>query len=526
MLKQKSIIIFALLFYAIIGSYLSITNGISHDQWHEQLNWSVNFNAIKGLFNNNGDYEILINYIDKYHGIGFHYFSQPIQFITHKFIANLNQVSDISAYYISRHLAVFLIFSISAIFFYFLSLKVASDKKFSVMATFIYLLYPYFFGHAQINGKDIPFLSLWIICSYYLFTIIENFYFDKKNSFKTILSISFFTAFLISIRITGVLILIEYFIALIIFINIKDIKIFAFLNNNKNFIILFSFLLCLFVYILNPVLWLNPLEFFKSIEWMGKYYHDICTLTFGKCMRALNLPASYIFIWFFFKLPILILVGLTMYPFVEKKIMNNGIKTIHYLTLVFTLLGLLSIFIIKKVALYDEIRHIMFLIPLIFLIALYNIFLFNKKVYYFLTILVSIFFVFENASLKKYQYTWLNSFAKLTNIEKNFQIDYLGISNKNISKKIISHATKNNLNKDICIYGGPYTEAFLEKRGFSCFGTYGIVDAVKNKPFYAYQNVRNIKRSKPKDCNLIHLEKYNYFFYSKDIIAAKLWYCD
>ena len=175
MLKQKSIIIFALLFYAIIGSYLSITNGISHDQWHEQLNWSVNFNAIKGLFNNNGDYEILINYIDKYHGIGFHYFSQPIQFITHKFIANLNQVSDISAYYISRHLAVFLIFSISAIFFYFLSLKVASDKKFSVMATFIYLLYPYFFGHAQINGKDIPFLSLWIICSYYLFTIIENF---------------------------------------------------------------------------------------------------------------------------------------------------------------------------------------------------------------------------------------------------------------------------------------------------------------------------------------------------------------
>ena len=215
-----------------------------------------------------------------------------------------------------------------------------------------------------------------------------------------------------------------------------------------------------------------------------------------------------------------------MYPFVEKKIMNNGIKTIYYLTLVFTLLGLLSIFIIKKVALYDEIRHIMFLIPLIILIALYNIFLFNKKVYYILTILVSIFFVFENASLKKYQYTWLNSFAKLTNIEKNFQIDYLGISNKNISKEIINHATKKNLDKDICIYGGPYTEAFLEKRGFSCFHTYGIVDAVKNRPFYAYQNVRNIKRSKPKDCNLIHLEKYNYFFYSKDIVVAKLWYCD
>ena len=169
--------------------------------------------------------------------------------------------------------------------------------------------------------------------------------------------------------------------------------------------------------------------------------------------------------------------------FSQIKLVLDGIKTIYYLTLVFTLLGLLSIFIIKKVALYDEIRHIMFLIPLIFLIALYNIFLFNKKVYYFLTILVSIFFVFENVSLKKYQYTWLNSFAKLTNIEKNFQIDYLGISNKNISKKIISHATKNNLNKNICIYGGPYTEAFLEKRGFTCFNEYKKVDSTKTRPF-------------------------------------------
>ena len=527
MLKYRSIIIiFTLLLYAIVGSYLSITNGISHDQFHEQQNWTTNFNAIKGLFYNNGDYEILINFLDKYHGIGFHYFSQPIQFITHDFIANLNQVSDTTAYYISRHLAVFIIFSISGIFFYFICLKIAGDKIFSIIATCFYLLYPYFFGHAQVNGKDIPFLSLWIVCSYYLFVIIENFYFDKKNSLKIMLSISFFTAFLISIRITGILILIQYFITLIVFINIRNIKIFTFLNDNKSFIIFFSILLLLFIYILNPVFWLNPLEFFKSIGWMGKYYHDICTLTLGTCMRALNLPPSYIFIWFFFKLPILVLIGLMMYPFVEKKIMNNGIKTIYYLTLVFTLLAILFIFIIKKVALYDEIRHIMFLIPLIFLIALYNIFLFSKRVYYTLASLVIIFFLFENISLQKYQYTWLNSFAKFTNIQKNFEIDYLGISNKNIQKHIIIHAKKNNLNKDTCIYGGLYTDVFLEKRGFTCFNEYKKVDSTKTRPFYAYQNVRNIKRSNPNDCKLIHVEKYNYLFYNDDIVVGKLWYCD
>ena len=48
-----------------------------------------------------------------------------------------------------------------------------------------------------------------------------------------------------------------------------------------------------------------------------------------------------------------------------------------------------------------------------------------------------IFFILENIALKPYQYTWLNSFAKFTNIEKNFEIDYWGISNKKLQKEII-----------------------------------------------------------------------------------------
>ena len=52
------------------------------------------------------------------------------------------------------------------------NIKSINDKNFSLIATCIYLLYPYFFGHAQVNAKDIPFLSFWIVCSYYLFTIV------------------------------------------------------------------------------------------------------------------------------------------------------------------------------------------------------------------------------------------------------------------------------------------------------------------------------------------------------------------
>ena len=168
----------------------------------------------------------------------------------------------------------------------------------------------------------------------------------------------------------------------------------------------------------------------------------------------------------------------------------------------------------------------MFLIPFIFLVSLYNIFIFNKNFFYFFTILLIFFFISENIFLKKYQYTWLNSFAKLKNIEQNFEIDYLGISNKNLQKKILNYSKKNNIKSDVCIYGNKYAPAFLEKFSFSCFQSYSELDAAKIRPFFAYQNVRNMKRSDPKDCDLILKEHYNYTFSKQKIVVGKLWYCD
>ena len=523
---RNTLIVIVYVAYFIVGAYLSITNGIAHDQYHEQLNWKINFDAIKSLFNNDNGYQQLLNYKDKYHGIGFHYFSQPIQFLTHNLIGKIDNVNFIYAYYISRHLPVFLIFNISSIFFYLLSVKISGCRNFSLIVTAIFLLYPYFFGHAQINGKDIPFLSLWLICTYYLFVIIESFYEGKKITIKNIILISFFTAFLISIRITGILVLLEYLIAIIILINLRNLKPFNFFLKNISFLVTFVILLALFIYILNPIYWLDPTEFFNSIIWMGKYYHDICTLTLGECMSSLNLPSSYIFIWLFFKLPILVLIGLFIYPIIEKKIFNNGIKTIYYGIFALTVLLILFIFILKNVALYDEIRHIMFLIPLIFLVSFYNIFIFNKKLFYFFSILVLFFFISENIALKKYQYTWLNSFAKFTNIEKNFEIDYLGISNKNMQKEILNYSKKNKISRNTCIYGNTYAPAYVENFYFSCFYNYSSLDAAKIRPFFAYQNVRNLKRSDPKDCDLILDESYKYSFSNQKIVVGKLWYCN
>ena len=132
----------------------------------------------------------------------------------------------------------------------------------------------------------------------------------------------------------------------------------------------------------------------------------------------------------------------------------------------------------------------------------------------------------ENISLNPYQYTWLNSFAKLKDIQKNFEVDYWGISNKNLQKKIIHYFDKENIPKSTCVYGDFYVKEFLSPKGFECFKLYSQVDEAKIRPFITYKSLRNVKRSDPKNCKLVWNEYYNYTFYKKKISTATLWYCD
>ena len=323
--------------YLFIGIYLSLSTGISHDEYHEQLNWEKNIQGAIS-FLSTGEYENLINYIDKYHGIGFHYISIPFQKLFNEIVYNINDISKYGSLLVAKHSAIFFIFTISGYFYFLINFKISQDLLFSKVSTIIYLLYPYLFGHAQFNLKDIPFLSFWIICSYFFLNIIEDLYLDKKIKIKSLLFLSFLTAFLISIRISGLIIFIQYFIGLITLFNFKKLKLNNLISKNISNIFISIFLFLIFIYILNPIMWHNPFEIISSLEWMSKYYHDTCTLTLGECMKALNLPSSYYFIWLFFKLPIIVILGIFLFPFCENRIFNNKniLTRIYYLLFLIT----------------------------------------------------------------------------------------------------------------------------------------------------------------------------------------------
>ena len=67
-----------------------------------------------------------------------------------------------------------------------------------------------------------------------------------------------------------------------------------------------------------------------------------------------------------------------------------------------------------------------------------------------------------------YQYTWFNLFSNFINVNNNFEVDYWGVSGRNIAKKINS-SKKLLEHKDKCIYVAPkhIIEPFISS-DFNC----------------------------------------------------------
>ena len=155
-------------------------------------------------------------------------------------------------------------------------------------------------------------------------------------------------------------------------------------------------------------------------------------------MYSHDLPSTYIPIWLSVKLPLIILIGFLIIPFCEKKIFNDKKKSIFFGSLLLTVLLIPLILIIKKVHLYDEIRQIMFLIPLIFILGLVSLHTISKKIFYSLGILTICFFIIENIKINPYQYVWFNLPSRSLDITEKFELEYQGISGREVAKYIFT----------------------------------------------------------------------------------------
>ena len=525
-LNYKNFFYIFLIIFLILGCYSSLKVGISHDEWHEEQNWKFNIEIIESFKNKFFSKEVknidIDSYKDKYYGIGFQYISQPIQNLLKDFIQNYQNVSNFGAKLISKHFVVFLFFFMSGICFYNVIKKIINDKQYAYLSTLIYLLYPYLLGHSFFSPKDVPFMSVWLLCTYLSLNLFNKFSKNKNIKYSTVTLLALATAFLLSIRVTGVLIFFQYLIVFFIFLNMQNISYINFIKNFYKKFLFFIFSLVIFVLILNPVYWSNPFSFYYAIKWMSHYYHDICTITLGTCMRAKDLPSTYMFIWLSVKLPLMILLGIFLIPFTEKLIFKDKERTLAFGTILATGIIIPLLLIFLNVNLYDEIRHIMFLMPLFFIIGLVSLYFFSKKFFLAMGFLSLFIFIFENIKIYPYQYVWFNLPSRYLDLTNKFELEYMGISGKEISKKILAMD-----GKKMCILSSPghTVEPYFYNSKYNCFDKWQLIDTNYKRPFLAVQHVRNIKKGMPYNCESLDTSGFKLLFHKKKFITGKLLKC-
>ena len=113
--------------------------------------------------------------------------------------------------------------------------------------------------------------------------------------------------------------------------------------------------------------------------------------------------------------------------------------------------------------------------------------------------------------------------TKLQDIAKNFELEYQGISGRELAKSLSKLE-----NQNICILANPLhsVRPFLNNTKYNCFDIWQKIDTNYKRPFLAVQNVRNLKKSLPYNCKSIHETKFKLLFYKKDLTTGKLLMCD
>ena len=510
-----------LFFYFIVGSYLSLSVGITHDEAHSNWVWELNKKKLLNIFFNK---EYDVSYLETYHGfygIGFYLVSTPIE-ILYKNLVNIKNIDFEGNILLLKHPIVFIFFVISGIFFRKIILLVTKDKLFSDLTTILYLTYPYILGHSFFNIKDIPFMSVWLVNTFLIIKILDGIFNKILVKKKDFIALGILTAYLLSLRISGILIFIEYLIFFIFYLNNFNIKFLNFLKPNiKNiFIFLTSFIF--FSFLFYPSFWLDPLKFLDAFKFMSQHIQTACTVTLGDCMKAQNLPTSYIFIWSFFKLPLIILFGLLIFPFLEKKLFSQKTNILLLAPLTCTVLSIIFLLIIFNVNLYDELRQIMFLIPIIFIISLIVLYNYSKKITLIITSFFIIFFIYQNIKLFPYNYLWLNNFNIFIQVDKNFEKDYWGVS----TKKIANYLNKNNLENNACVISNRNEgiKHFLKSSNI-CLKPFSDLHKKNNRPFYVVMMERALNKGTPINCTLIHEESIKINLSQEKVSLAKVYKC-
>lgn len=282
---------------------------------------------------------------------------------------HLEQLRDI---YLLRHALTYVFFCAGAFFFYLLCLELFRNWKIGLLGCVMLFLSPRIFENAFYNTKDIPFLSLFIICVYLMLRVV------KKPNLPGILLLSVASAALIAVRNVGIFIPILSFIVLLVKTTVQLIrKPRGATAWHYLLIILYLTLTYGFLVLMWPALWHNPFGgFWNTLAAMANYDWQGTMLFMGNSIPGKGVPWYYIPVSVAITTPLvyslLFLIGaLKQLTLVFKgpasfldRILNDR------LIILATVIGPVVAVIVLKSTLYDSWRQMFFIYPGFLIIAL------------------------------------------------------------------------------------------------------------------------------------------------------------
>lgn len=425
--------------FLIYGTIASLQTGLTSDEPVEQGTFDLNLAAVTGLFLGQPEkFNELQSYRDRYYGIGFHALAYPFQILLQSHLERTLGVSGEAAFLLAKHPVVFVLFVISVVVFYRFVRFFIRERFIAVAISAAYAAYPYLFGHAMMNVKDSPFMSVYLVCTYLSVRLVRHRLQGKTSAFRLdAAELLLATAALTSIRIAGLLILLQYTFTF----GLADYRAWSTgapttrLCRWQN-LAGFALLLVAMLVIAYPVFWTSPArQISAAINYMGWIDQPGDTLTWGQWFDHLATP-TYLSGWLIVKLPVLILVGLSFVPFVLKRVVRHPFQRLAYLTLLIGGLYPLITVVVLRAHLYDETRQVLFVYPLLFLLAAVALYVASRKVALTAALLSLAIFTWDHVRLHPYQYVYFNEITRFLRIDDLFETDYWGSSAREQAKAL------------------------------------------------------------------------------------------
>ena len=445
-LRENYISIIFFTIFLILGHIIYKDYLVTPDETLHRENGFISLKYIINLFSINFDLTEIHTIPDLYNDWRKTYgvlFDLPLSLIETVLKLNIQET------FLLRHYLTFLIFFVANIYFFLLLKKNLFSKNLALLGVVILVSTPRIFSHSFYNSKDILFLSLMIIATFYSLELL------KKYSLKILILSSLFCALASNIRIIGI------YLPLLTFI-------FYFFKENKNkplinleFFIKYFFIFFLVLYIIWPFLWQNPIQnFFLILSESTNYpnHWNFNILYLGKYFNPENLPWHYFFVWFFSTTPlfflIIIISGVLIFLrgyllfFLNLKFSKDIQiwKNLDQMKILFIFLGFfVPIFFVVCLnsTLYNGWRHLFFLYPFLIFIGIYGADFILRKSNNNLKYLIYFFFIIQISSNLIFIYKahpvqniYFNIISKPF-VYNYLPIDYWGLGNKKTIDYII-----------------------------------------------------------------------------------------